>query len=510
MSDAFRPGQWNKTESIYDFRNGARIEFFSADQSAKLRGGRRDILFINECNNVSKEAFDELDVRTRKCTFVDFNPVSEFYIHELQKLPTTEWIHSTFLDAQSVLDKSVVDNILSRKDRDPNWWRVYGLGLLGQLEGLIHPQFTQCNSLPEKFDREIFGLDFGYSQDPAALVQCRIVGDTLYCRELIYECGMTNQMLAKRMDSLGVRRGYDVIIADSAEPKSIEEIHQFGFDIRPSVKGPDSIRTGIQKVNQYKQVWTTDSLNCIKEQRNYQWERDKDGKYTNKPINDWNHGMDARRYATSTLPEPKILPSTVRVEPFKINWSKDAVRQKNCLHYGCMSMTEDMSLHILCGIWDDIECVLYIYHAERVPTPSPGLIVPALVQIMRLNEFHFKKFIGNDRMFSEERSMARVLNKEFPKYCFGQEVKIRQPKRYDPYGAIATSSQLIRTGRLVVHDSLPEFVSMIQRWQVEQGKIEVDGMMESLAMLISELDQAEVIRPAIVMGGYKKIREFNY
>ena len=174
---------WSATLHEYAFASGAKIEFFSADDPSKLRGGRRDILFLNEANNIKKEAFDELDVRTRIFTIIDFNPVSEFWAHEMRDLPHVAWIHSTFLDAVQVLDQSVVDNILSRKDRDPNWWRVYGLGLVGKIEGLVHPMFGQCDLLPDG-GREIYGLDFGYSMDPACLVRLRITDDTIYGQQL--------------------------------------------------------------------------------------------------------------------------------------------------------------------------------------------------------------------------------------------------------------------------------------------------------------------------------------
>ena len=142
----------NKTELFYRFPNGTIIEFFSADNSAKCRGSRRDILYINECNNVSKATFDELEVRTKMFVFLDFNPVAEFWAHDMQGYPEVEWIHSTYQDAKHVLPKVTVERIEARKDRDPNWWRVYGLGLVGNLEGLVHPNFKiiKVDQIPEK------------------------------------------------------------------------------------------------------------------------------------------------------------------------------------------------------------------------------------------------------------------------------------------------------------------------------------------------------------------------
>ena len=509
MGSTFNHEKFNKSSFIYEFEN-AEIEFFSADDSSKLRGGRRDILFINECNNVTKEAFDELDVRTRKCTFLDFNPVSDFWAFEMEKLPFVEWIHSTYLDALDVLERSVVDNILSRRERDINWFRVYGLGLVGKIEGLCHPFFFQFDIMPEKFDREIYGLDFGYSMDPAVLVQNRIVGDTIFSRQLFYEKEMTNDRIAKRMEACGVRKGIDIVIADSAEPKSIAEIKAFGFDIRPSTKGPDSVNQGIQRVNQFKQGWSKDSLECIKEQRNYRWDKDADGKFLDKPISDWNHGIDARRYACSTIPEAKVLPPAIRVENFDLVWDISKIPEKECLHYAAASMTEDMALHIVASIWDCIDGVLYIYHAERIESITPAFLVPALVEVMHLNEFYFEKFLANDKMMSDDRSMAKVLNREFSKACFRQQIKLREPKRFDPFGAIGLTNQMIQQGRLVIHEQCADMVADMQTWQVEGGKVKIYGLRESLIMLVSELDQKEVIRPAIMLGGYKKLYEISY
>ena len=287
---------WNKTDKIYTFGNGV-IEFFPADDSAKLRGGRRHILFINECNNIAYDSYRELDIRTQTFTFLDWNPVSEFWVHEhgLINDPENSYIHSTYLDALHVLPPEVVENIESNRKKDPNWWNIYGLGRIGKIEGLVHPYFEQEDSLP--VGDYFYGLDYGYSNDPTVLTMNVIVGDELHSQELIYETGLTNDMIARRMDELGVQRNYDEIFDDSSEPKSNEEIRRHGFNVKPAPKGQGSVEYGIQKVNQYKQFWTKDSLNCIKEQRNYRYITDKAGKLTNKTTHVYSHGMDSRRYA---------------------------------------------------------------------------------------------------------------------------------------------------------------------------------------------------------------------
>ena len=286
--------RYNKTEHTYSFGKGM-IEFFGADESDKVRGPRRDILFINEGNNVPWETARGLDIRTKLFTFVDWNPVAAFWAHEFWiGQPENAYTHSTYQDAIGVLPVEVVANIESNRDKDPNWWNIYGLGRLGKVEGLVYPLFEQIDTLPS--GEVFYGLDFGYSADPTVLTKHVILGDELYSQELIYETGLTNDAIAGRMMDLGVLRRFDEIFADSAEPKSIEEIYQKGFNIKPCPKGPGSVEYGHQKVKQYRQFWTKDSVNCIKEQRNFRYMPDKNGRLTEKTTHAFSHGMDARRY----------------------------------------------------------------------------------------------------------------------------------------------------------------------------------------------------------------------
>ena len=295
LGEDFEPYRWNKTDSVYTFGNGI-VEFFSADQPAKLRGGRRKILFINEANNNSRDAYRELDIRTELFTFLDWNPVSSFWAHDdLLNRPETRYIHSTYKDALSVIPPEVARNIEETGKNDPNWANVYQYGRIGKVEGLVYPVFSLIDEFPD--GDAFYGLDFGFSGDPSVLVKCVILGDALYCQELIYEAGMTNHAIAHRMDEVGVKRRYDEIFADSAEPKSIEEIKGYGFNIKPAPKGDGSVEYGHQKIRQYKQYITKDSLSLIKELRNFRYIPDKDGRLTEKTMHLWSHGMDARRYA---------------------------------------------------------------------------------------------------------------------------------------------------------------------------------------------------------------------
>lgn len=317
--------RYNKTEHVYNFGFG-KIEFFGADESDKVRGPRRDILFINEGNNVPWETARGLDVRTARFTFVDWNPVSEFWVYQYETddgkripgwihNPDSVYIHSTYRDALQVVPPEVIKNILKTGENDPNWANIYLEGKLGKIQGLVYPFFSQCKELP---DSDCFyGLDFGFSTDVTALVKNVIKGDSLYSQELIYERGLTNQDIAVRMAELGLQKHFDEIFADSSEPKSIEEIYQMGFNIKPCAKGPGSVEYGHQKVRQFKQYWTEDSTNCIKEQRNFRYIADKNGKLTEKTTHLWSHGMDARRYGVMGKAEPQVQEQVVIYDTMK-------------------------------------------------------------------------------------------------------------------------------------------------------------------------------------------------
>lgn len=314
--------RYSRTENIYTFGNG-QVEFFGADQADKIRGPRRDILFLNEANNIPWETARGLDIRTNKFTLADWNPVSQFWANEnWLGEPENVYVHSTYQDAESVVTPEVIANILATGRKDANWAHIYIEGKLGKIEGLVYPDFGQIDELPK--GDTFYGLDFGFTDDPSALVKNIILDDRLYSQELIYERGLTNQGIATRMAELGVQKHYDEIFADSAEPKSIEEIAQHGFNVKGSVKGPDSVEFGHQKIRQYKQYWTKDSLNCIKEQRNFRYILDRDGHITDKTTHLYSHGLDARRYAvagkTGQLLEPTsevfIYNEPVSISPY--------------------------------------------------------------------------------------------------------------------------------------------------------------------------------------------------
>jgi len=301
MGDDLVERYWNKTDFIYHFPKGTILEFFSADMPSKLRGGRRDVLFVNEANNISYDSFRELDMRTRLFTIADWNPVSEFWFHENQlgDAPDAVYIHSTYSDAIEVIPQSVVEDIESYEAKDPNWWRVYGLGLIGKIEGLVYPNFKQVDELPEA--AQFYGLDFGSLVDPTVGTAHIIKGDNLYSKELfyVYDAEITNQKISMHLRAAGVNPRCP-IFPDPDEPKSAVELRQLGWTVGETVKGKGSVEFGTKAVNNYYQHWTKDSLKCIKEQRNFRYIADKNGNLTDETTHRWSHGLDSRRYAVSS------------------------------------------------------------------------------------------------------------------------------------------------------------------------------------------------------------------
>jgi len=288
--------QFNKSLLTYQFLNGSTFEFFSADDSSKLRGARRDVLYINECNNVTFESYNELAIRTKKAIYLDFNPANEFWVHtELKDEADSDFLILTYKDNEA-LDKSIIDQIEKNREKAStstywaNWWRVYGLGEIGMLEGVIFSNWKQIDSIPSDARLIGIGLDFGYTNDPTAAVEIYTYNGQRILNELVYRTGMINSDIAKILpDNVP-------IYADSSEPKSIEEIRRYGKTIKGVTKGKDSINFGIQIMQSQEYLVTSNSTNLIKELRGYIWDTDKTGVRLNKPIDFNNHSIDAARY----------------------------------------------------------------------------------------------------------------------------------------------------------------------------------------------------------------------
>jgi phage terminase large subunit len=293
--------RFNKSSLVYTFSNGSYIEFFSADMSAKLRGARRDVLFVNECNNVEWEAYYQMAIRTRKFIYLDYNPVAEFWVDtELIKDSDTDFVVLTYKDNEA-LDKSIVNEIEKARDKAEhseywaNWWRVYGLGEIGQVQGTIFTNWHQIDNVPQEAKYIGIGLDFGYSNDPTAIVMVYKWNNEFILDEIAYQKELSNKAIADILKPYG-----GLVVCDSAEPKSIADLRSYGINATPCVKGKDSIINGIQKIQALDRIHITKrSTNLIKEFRGYVWKTDRNGVALNEPIDFLNHGVDAIRYILS-------------------------------------------------------------------------------------------------------------------------------------------------------------------------------------------------------------------
>ena len=276
------------------YLNNNRVEFISLDQPTKIRGRKRDLLFINEANELNFEDWQQLIFRTTERIIIDFNPSEEFHwiYDKVLNRDDVDFFQTTYKD-NPFLSKIIVDEIERLRDIDENYWRVYGLGERGKSRSLVY-NFDTTKEVPEGAKLIGHGLDFGYSNDSTALVRTSILGDNMYVEELLYRTGMTNQDIAKEFQRIGLDRR-DEVWCDSAEPKSIEEIHRMGWNVKPTQKG--SVNIGIDMIRRYKLIATDKSINLIKELRNYKYIEDKNGQLTNKPIDAFNHSLDALRYS---------------------------------------------------------------------------------------------------------------------------------------------------------------------------------------------------------------------
>lgn len=303
VGDAFNPLCWNKSESIYTFpHNGAQIEFFSADAPGKVHGPARDRLFLNEVQNIPHEIARQLFIRTRGLILLDYNPTASFWCNEtIEPREDCITVHSTYKD-NSYLTPEQVAEIEANKG-DSNWWKVYGLGEFGSLEGVIY-DFDLVDAVPSAVGlREVWGMDFGFTHDPTAIV--RVVADTrrreAWVEQKAYRTGMLNRDISAVLQETGIPR-HVRIWADAAEPKAIAEIgHDTGLQVVPSNKTAPSQHDRLAFQLQWMQGWrlhfTKASVDLIKEGRNYTWAKDRDGRLLNVPIDTWNHALDAMRYA---------------------------------------------------------------------------------------------------------------------------------------------------------------------------------------------------------------------
>lgn len=296
----------NKSEHILKVVKST-IEFFPADSASKLRGARRDILFINECNNVDYESFQQLDVRTRKRTILDYNPVRRFWVHDKLMPSLTEkdynYVQSTYRDNRYLTEEERAN--IERRRGNTNWWKVYGEGETGIAEGLV---FNNWNIVDDSMPGNIigYGIDFGFTHSPTAIVQLNECNGELYVKELLYRTNLHNDEIfafASQHLNLEIKA-----IADSAEPKTVSYLFQKGWKgIKAAIKGQDSVEYGINLLLDRKINVTKDSLNLIKELREYMWDTNHKGEFIHSPVKEYDHAIDALRYLYSYPKKRKLL-----------------------------------------------------------------------------------------------------------------------------------------------------------------------------------------------------------
>ena len=285
---------YNATDRVYTMYNGSIIEFKSYETAQSAKSGKRQFLFVNEANGISFEIWNELYLRTTIQAFIDYNPNSEFWVHEKiigkdgARLFISDHRHNPY-----VLP-SIREKIEALKDQDLELWKVYARGKTGRIEGLIFRNWDVVDSIDRARCKFVaLGLDWGFTNDPTAVVAVWRHDMDLYIEELIYERGMTNQDIAARLKEMGISRSWE-IIADSSEPKSVEEVHRMGFNIK-SVDRKQTLLS-IDILKRYKLHILRGSANITKELNSYKWMQDKNGKAINEPTDFMNHSIDAIRY----------------------------------------------------------------------------------------------------------------------------------------------------------------------------------------------------------------------
>tara|TARA_A100001201_G_scaffold21763_2_gene24255 strand:- start:72 stop:1229 length:1158 start_codon:yes stop_codon:yes gene_type:complete len=305
----YKEDKHNKSSSEYNLF-GNLVEFISLDQPVKVRGRKRDLLFINEANELYWEDWQQLLFRTSERIILDYNPSEEYHWLYDKIIPRedADFLKTTYLD-NPFLEQGLVEEIERLKYTDEQYWQIYGLGEKGLSKATIF-QFSEYNILPHEAKFVAMGMDFGYTNDPTAMVGVWINGLDLYIKEYLYRTMMTTNDIHKHFKTCVTDQ---IIYADSAEPRTIDELRRMGWRIRPSIKGKDSVNAGIDLLKRYRIFIHKDSTNAIQEFRNYKWVEDKTGKLTNRPEDKNNHITDSVRYATySILSKPNFGKYAIR------------------------------------------------------------------------------------------------------------------------------------------------------------------------------------------------------
>ncbi len=286
---------YNKSDRIFEFYNGTVIEFKSYDDAQDAKSGKRDYLFVNEANGISREIYNELALRTKKRVYIDYNPNSAFWVHDhLISKPGSQLIISDHRH-NPFLEDTMRKKIESLKTEDIELWRCYARGLTGKISGLILNNWQLCDAIPAHATPIAVGLDFGFTNDETGCIEVFKQNGELWVNELIYETGLTNPDISKKLADTGLSKAVE-IIADSAEPKSIEELRRLGWWVSGAKKGADSVKSSIDILKRYKLNITRSSINLRMELERYKWRVDHSGKTLNEPVDKWNHLIDQLRY----------------------------------------------------------------------------------------------------------------------------------------------------------------------------------------------------------------------
>lgn len=290
----YDPKSFNKTELIYRFHNGSWVEFFSTDDEQKIRGRKRDILFANEANEISYLEWQQLIMRTTRFAIMDYNPSfsEDHWIEQVNKDPDTHHFISTYKD-NPFLEQKIIEDIEKLRDKNKSLWTVYGLGLRAVIEGRIFDSYEIIEVIPAHIKKRFIGMDFGYTNDPTAILEVGIHGDELYLDEICYRTRMlTNDIIGVLKTNCTNKK----IISESADPRLIDEIYNAGLNIHAVEKYQGSVMAGITKMQEYKIRITKRSVNVKKELDNYVYDQDKEGRFINQPVDEFNHAVDGARY----------------------------------------------------------------------------------------------------------------------------------------------------------------------------------------------------------------------
>lgn len=282
----------NRSDFVYHFPNGSWVEFFSTDSEQKLRGRKRDVLYVNEANELKFIEWQQLKMRTTKFAIVDYNPSfsDDHWLCELNKDKRTHHFISTYKD-NPFLEQTIIDEIESLQHKNKSLWQVYGLGQQAMIEGLVFEKIEIVDEIPQWAKKRGLGMDFGYTQDPTAIVECAVVDNDLYINEICYKTKMLASDIINELKPLKMK-----VISESADPRLIQEIANTGILIYPVQKYQGSVMGGITKMLGMNIKVTKKSINAIKEFKNYTYEQNKEGKWLNEPIDAFNHIIDAVRY----------------------------------------------------------------------------------------------------------------------------------------------------------------------------------------------------------------------